>query len=306
MQPKQNNTNKIIFASSVSVVGNLILAILKIVFGYISGSIAVVSDGVDSASDVVISVIMLITAKIMNRPPDKRFVYGYGKAEGIATKILSFVIFYAGIQMFISAVKSIASGQGREMPDKAVIYVIVISIVVKLLLSLHQTIMGKRLNSSMLIANGVNMRNDIIISVGVLVGLIFTFVFEMPIMDGITALVVSIVIIRSAISIFIDAGTQLMDGVQDEEIYNKIFKAVEQVEEAHNPHKVRSRSVGNQYVIVLDIEVDGKLTIHEGHNIANRVETAIREVIPEIFDIIVHVEPLGLCQKDESYGVTQE
>ncbi len=293
-------------ASLVSVIGNLFLSIIKIVAGFVSGSIAVLSDGIDSASDVVISVVMLITARIINRPPNDRFAYGYHKAEGIATKILSFVIFYAGAQMFFTSIKGITNPTVKSMPESIAIYVTIISIVAKLILSIHQTRVGKRLNSSMLIANGVNMRNDIITSISVLVGLLFTFIFKMPIFDSITALVVSVIIIKSSIEIFKESSLELMDGVKDVEVYKKIFEAVSMVAGAHNPHRVRSRSIGNLYAIVLDIEVEDSLTVKEAHNIANKVEEEIRDAIPEIYDIVVHIEPLGNCRDSEAYGIASD
>ncbi len=299
-----NNNKKIVFASYVSIIGNVFLSAIKIIAGVISGSIAVLSDGIDSATDVIISVVMLITAKIMNRPPNEHFVYGYNKAEGIATKMLSFIIFYAGIQMFLSAIECIFSPQTQHMPESIAIYVTIFSIFGKLFLSIYQTRIGKQLNSSMLIANGINMRNDIIISVSVLIGLIFTFIFKMPILDPIIALFMSLIVIKSSIGIFKDSSMQLMDGVKDVNVYEKIFAAVALIPDAHNPHKVRSRTIGNLYAIVLDIEVADNLTIKEAHSIANAVEDKIKEFIPEIFDIVIHVEPLGCNHKTEVYGVT--
>ena len=147
---------QIVRASMVSIAGNAVLSVAKLVIGFVSGSFAVVSDGIDSASDVAISVVMMVTAKIMNRKPNKKYVYGYAKAESIATKILSLLIFFAGAQMFISAVKHLFSDAPADLPEKTAIYVTVFSIVCKLLLSLYQTAVGKRIGSSMLIPTTMN------------------------------------------------------------------------------------------------------------------------------------------------------
>ena len=132
---------------------------------------------------------MIFTARIMNRPPSKKYVFGYEKAEGIATKILSLVIFYAGMQMLLSSVANIFSDATKEVPSAIAIYVTVFSIIGKLLLAHYQYKQGKRIDSSMLTANAINMRNDVIISSGVLVGLVFTFIFKLPILDSITGLI---------------------------------------------------------------------------------------------------------------------
>ena len=95
---------QILAASYVSIIGNGLLSVAKIVAGLISGSFAVVGDGIDSASDVAVSIVMIVAAKVMGRRPNKKYVYGYAKAESIATKILSMLIFFAGAEMLISAV----------------------------------------------------------------------------------------------------------------------------------------------------------------------------------------------------------
>ena len=296
----------LITASWVSTIGNSVLSAAKIIVGIMSGSLAVLGDGIDSATDVVISVVMIVTAKIMNRPPDKKFVFGYDKIEFIATKLLSFIIFYAGIQVLIITIQRIFSNQPQEIPSVLAIYVTLFSILGKLALSIYQYRQGKKINSQLLIANAVNMRNDIIISLGVMAGLIFTFVLKIPILDSVAGLVVSLFIIRSAINIFIDSSIELMDGVKDLNIYNNIFEAVELVEGASNPHRVRSRKIGNMYIIALDIEVDGDIPLYKAHEIADCVENSIKASIDNVYDIVVHIEPKGFRHCAEKFGIDKD
>ena len=293
----------LIRTSWISTSGNAVLSVSKIIVGLLAGSLAVLGDGIDSATDVIISVVMIFTARIMSRPPSKKYVFGYEKAESIATKILSLVIFYAGMQMLFSSVESIFSDEVKEIPSAIAIYVTVFSIAGKLLLALYQYKQGKKINSSMLTANAINMRNDVIISSGVLLGLIFTFIFKLPILDSITGLIISLFIIKSSVGIFMDSNVELMDGVKDVNIYNKIFEAVEKVPGAGNPHRVRSRMIGNLYNITLDIEVDPQMTLMQAHEIADAVEKSIENSIDNVYDILVHVEPAGKCQTDEKFGI---
>ena len=293
----------LIRTSWISTIGNAVLSVSKIIVGLLAGSLAVLGDGIDSATDVIISVVMIFTARIMSRPPSKKYVFGYEKAESIATKILSLVIFYAGVQMLLSSVESIFSDEAKEIPSAIAIYVTVFSIAGNLLLALYQYKQGKKINSSMLTANAINMRNDVVISSGVLLGLIFTFIFKLPILDSITGLIISLFIIKSSVSIFMDSNVELMDGVKDVNVYNKIFEAVEKVPGAGNPHRVRSRMIGNLYNITLDIEVDPQMTLMQAHEIADAVEKSIENSIDNVYDILVHVEPAGKCQTDEKFGI---
>ena len=299
----QNSIQRqVLRASFASIAGNAVLSVAKLVVGFISGSFAVVSDGIDSAADVAISIVIALTAKIICRSPNTKYAYGYAKAESIATKILSMVIFFAGAQMMLSAIELLFSDEPRPMPGIIAIYVTVASIVCKLLLSFYQTSVGRKTGSSMLIANGINMRNDVIISLSVLAGLFFSFILKLPVLDSVTALLVSCFIVWSAIRIFMDSNTELMDGVKDVSVYQKIFDAIDKVEGIRNTHRVRSRSIGSKYMITLDVEADGNLTLDQAHELTMEAERRIRESIPEVYDIVVHIEPFGTHPEDV-YGV---
>lgn len=290
-------------ASWISITGNSLLSLGKIVTGFLTGSLAVLSDGIDSATDVVISLVMIYTARIMNKPPNQKYVYGYEKAEGIATKILSLIIFFAGAQMLVSSVQSIFDYSQKVLPGKMAMAITALSIAGKLLLALYQYRQGKRINSQMLIANAINMRNDVLISTGVLAGLVFTFWLNLPILDSITGLVISLFIIWSSVKIFLDSNVELLDGVKDETVYHRIFEAVDMVPGAYNPHRARIRTIGNLYMIALDIEADGNITLNEGHRIAHEVEQRIIQTVENIYDIVVHVEPLGEDHPKEKFGI---
>ena len=93
-----------------------------------------------------------------------------------------------------------------------------------------------------------------------------------------------------------------MDGVADTSLYESIIAAVDNISGAQNPHRMRARQHGSQWLIDLDIEVDGTLSVHEAHHIARQVEDAIRTQIDNVYDIVVHVEPLGILKKMSGLG----
>lgn len=289
------------------IIGNAFLAILKIVTGFLSGSVAVIADGIDSATDIVTSLITLLTSAIISEPPDKEHPWGHARAEAIATKALSFFIFFAGAQLLISTLKSLLSGAQREIPGKWALLATLISIIMKIFLALDKYTAAKKTKSSMLIADAKNMQNDIYLSLAVLVGLIGTFYFKMPIIDSITGLLLSLWILKSAYSLFMETSIELMDSVSDQTVYNKVFKAAMETPGVVNPHRARIRKLNMLYDIDLDIEACGGITLTEAHNIAVSVEDNIKEALPdEIFDIMVHVEPVGNIEYDEQFGLTPE
>lgn len=297
---------KIISASWIAVFGNALLSALKIIVGIAAGSFAVVADGIDSASDVLTSLITLFTAHIIARPPDLKYPYGYNKADTIATKLLAFIIFFAGAQLAISTSRRLIYPTETEIPDSIAIYVILLSIIGKIALAFYLRKTGRSINSQMLIANARNMQNDVIISLSVLTGLIFTFIFKLPIIDLITAFLVSIYIMFVAFRIFMQSNRDLMDGVDDPDIYQKIITAVKSINGVSNPHRIRVRKMAHQYVITVDIEIDGNTSLREAHQLSSLVENEIKKTIPNVYDVLVHAEPIGNIEPDEVYGVSED
>jgi len=293
-------------ASWVGIIINFILSAMKIVIGFLFYSFALVGDGIDSLTDVVTSGVTLVTAKISSRPPDNEHPYGHGRAETIATKLLSFIIFFAGAQLAFSSIKQIVNPKLTELPQAPVFIVIAISVAGKIFLSIFKKRAGIKAKSPMLIADAKNMKNDVLISVSVLVGLVFTVLLKTPVLDSITALLVSFWILKTAFSIFMETSRELMDGVDDPDMYKQVFKVVKTVPGAGHPHKARIRKLNNVFVIDMDIEVAGNLTVEEGHNIAMGVENAIRDQVAEIYDINVHVEPTGNYEKKENFGLNED
>lgn len=299
-------------ASWTALFGNFIICIAKVSVGIYAKSLSVLGDGIDSATDIAISVMTLIVSFIINLPSDKDHPWGHQRAETIASIILAFIILIAGLQLFMTSVqKLITVYKGTAiiaMPHILAIVVTISSILGKLFLALNQHILGKKADSMMIQANAKNMTTDIILSTSVLIGLGVSFVFNIPIFDAITALLVSIWIIKSGIELFIDLNVELMDGNTNKALYKQLFEAVNSVEGTYNPHRARIRRMANLLDIDLDIEVDADITVHEAHTIAEQVTSAVKEKIENVYDIMVHIEPhrvensenegFGLCEKD--------
>lgn len=296
-------------ASLIALGGNGALALAKIGVGAASGSLAVLSDGVDSSTDVVIALMSLFAARMAEKPGDREHPYGHARAETMATTVLSFVVFFAGAQLLLGAGSSLleaARGGAAELPHPSTLAMAVtaVSIVGKLLLAWTQFDMGKKAGSSMLVANGKNMSGDVVTSAAVLLGLLLGRLLGFPLLDRVLAFLVSLWIIKNAIGIFMEANTELMDGSADRGPYGEVFAAVASVPGAGNPHRTRIRRLGAYLVVDLDIEVEPRLTVGRAHDIAVGVETSIKARLPEVYDVIVHVEPRGNVEEREAYGLT--
>ncbi|GAB6276165.1 MAG: cation diffusion facilitator family transporter [Rectinema sp.] len=290
-------------ASWIALVGNFILAFSKIFIGILSGSLAVLSDGIDSATDVLVAAMTLIASKITAKPGDREHPYGHSRIETVATAIISFILFFAGAQILFKALGGIFSGASEKLPSTMAIWVTIASIGGKSALSWSQFHFGKKSGSPMLIANAKNMRGDVVTSAAVLAGLGLTYLTGLAVMDEILGALVALWILRNAVEIFLEANTELMDGTNSREPYKEIFAAIAKVPDVDNPHRVRLRRVGSMLIIDLDIEVDPAMTVYESHEIALKVEKSIKESLPDVYDVIIHIEPRGNVE-DEKFGLT--
>jgi cation diffusion facilitator family transporter len=298
--------NRIIRSAAViSLVGNAVLAAAKIITGIAAGSLAVLGDGIDSSTDVIISIVALAASAVMSKPSDKEHPYGHSRAETSATALLAFVIFFAGAQLCISTIEELFSGAIRSVPDPIALWITIASVAGKLVLVWTQASAGRKTGSSMLMANAKNMRNDVIISASVLAGLALSLILQAPIADSIVALFVSVWVMRSALGIFRETNDEIMDGRADPALYRAVFDAVNSVSGAGNPHRTRVRRLASFLDIDLDIEVDGRVSVREAHDIAQAVESAIKQRIDNVYDIVVHVEPTGGGEHEEQYGLNE-
>ncbi|MBN2352710.1 MAG: cation transporter [Spirochaetales bacterium] len=292
-------------ASIIGVAGNALLAAAKIVIGLVSGSYAVLGDGFDSCTDIFISIITLAVSVVIARPPDREHPYGHFRAETIATAILSFVIFFIGGALVLTTVEKLFTHGDLEAPGKLSVVVTVISIVGKGFLAFSQFRLGKKSGSALLVANGKNMRNDIITSAGVLVGLAALYLFNIPLVDKILALAIGGWIMFTAVRIFRGTVTEMMEGEVDMDLYNRIFAEVKAVPGLGHPHRVRIRKVGFHHLIDMDVEVDGRLTVTEAHDKVMDLERRVKAAVPTIYDIVIHMEPEGNVEHQERWGLSE-
>ncbi len=298
------NRNKLIkTASIISIAGNAVLAVVKITAGVVSGSASVTGDGLDSLTDILISFITLAASIIIAAPPDEKHPYGHHRAETIATTLLAFIIFFIGGQLTLSMIRLIVSGAEFVQPEPLAVYVTIFSIAGKFLLARSQLTIGRKTSSAMLTANAKNMQNDIITSAGVLAGLAAAYFFGLPIIDKILAAIIGCWIMFSAFKIFMGTVTELMEGEHDRELYEKIFEIVRCTPGIHNPHRVRIKKIGAVYAVDMDVEVNPALRVIDAHESIVELEGKIKAAIPAVYDIVVHMEPLGNFEHDECFGL---
>jgi cation diffusion facilitator family transporter len=305
VRDKTGEKIRIIRAASITALaGNAVLAALKIGMGLYGGSLAVVGDGIDSSVDVLIAIMSLLVSRVIARPADEGHPWGHGRAETVATAILACLLFFAGAQLILNSAMNLIQGVTLRIPAMPALAATLVSMGGKALLAASQYGLGKKANSAMLRANAKNMAGDVILSGGVLLGIVLAMGLSVKTIDSIMAILVGLWVIKSSIGIFTEANSELMDGAVGAETYRIVFDAVRSVPGAGNPHRTRIRRIAGLWDIDIDIEVAPELTVLKAHWIAHRVEKAIKERIEGVYDIMVHVEPAGNME-NEGFGLRE-
>lgn len=296
-------------AAFTALFGNFLLCVLKITVGLFTKSLAVFGDGLDSASDVILAVLSLAISFVIARPSNSKYPWGHHRAETLAAVGVSFIIFFAGLNVSIEAGKRlfyIFFGNAQALPLSSVVFwTALISMIGKLALAFILFRIGKKAESIITLATAKNMRNDIVLSVSILMGFLVSRFFYISFIDPLLAVCVGAWIMRSGVKSFLDLTIELMDGSTNRALYTIIFETAGEIDGIYHPHRVRIRKIANFWEINLDIEVEPSLTVYESHELAETLTDALKQKIAHIYDIIIHVEPLDSDRCHESFGLCE-
>ena len=284
----------------VTIVGsfvNFLLLIFKFVSGIVGHSAAMIADAVHSLSDFVTDILVLVFVKISSKPADKDHRYGHGKFETLATAIIGAVLMAVGIGIFYQGATSIYAvynGQVLSSPGYIALIAAAVSIVSKEAVYWYTAIKGKKLNSQAVVANAWHHRSDAFSSIGTLLGIGGAILGgeKWAVLDPIAAVVVSIFIVKVAISILNGSLQELLEHALPKTVQEEIKQLILSVDGVSEPHHLRTRRVGSNYAIEVHIRMDGNLSLNEAHHITSLVEKKLKEKYGEGTNLSVHAEPL--------------
>ncbi len=277
------------------VVVNVFLTGLKFLAGVVGNSGAMVADAIHSLSDIITDMVVLVFLPIFNKPSDKDHHYGHGKYETLASIIVSLFLAFAGIGICKEGIVKIWDyfhGIPILKPGKIAFYLAIASIIVKELMYWATIIVGKKYNSSLIIANAWHHRSDAFSSIGVALGIAGAMFLGDSFLwlDPLAAIIVGIFIIKIALQIFKPNINELLEKSLPMLIQQDILSIVQSVEGVQKPHRLRTRKIGTYYAIDLHIYLSADMTIQEGHDIVLKVEERLQQKYPQI-QLNIHVDP---------------
>ena len=274
-----------------SLILNIFISIVKFIVGFLGNSQAVVADAAHSFSDTSTDLVILLGVKYWTAPPDRNHPFGHQKIESFVTIIIGLILMAAAGGIGYHAIITISDEQVQTIKLITLIGPI-ISIILKELLFRKTYQVGIKTNSSAVKANAWHHRSDALSSIPVLIAVGATLINpKFIILDHIGAIIVATFIAKVAFEIIFKNINELIDtGITDEE-YDQISEIISNIECVKGFHKMRSRKLGSSIYLDLHLEVNGDLSVSEGHDITEDVQKALISSNPKIIDVMVHLEP---------------
>lgn len=275
--------------SVVSILWNIILSIIKVLAGVIGHSGAMIADGVHSISDVATTVLAYLGVKMASKSADEDHPYGHEKLEPVMGKMLAIILFLTAAGIMYKGAQAIMSGD-VETPKGIAIYAAVLSIVIKEWM-FHYTVKGaKKINSGALKADAWHHRTDALSSVGSLVG-ISGAMMGYPLLDPIAGVAIGLLVMKVAVDIYIQSVKELIDTAADKETVNALRECIIEVEGVKGIDDLKTRMHASRLYVDVEVSVDGHLTLHDAHLIAEHVHHVIEADFEEVKHCMVHVNP---------------
>jgi cation diffusion facilitator family transporter len=271
----------------ISIAAYIFLSAVKLIIGQYTNSEALTADGLNNSTDIIASIAVLIGLRISRKPPDMDHRYGHNRAETIASLIASFIMMVVGLQVIVQAFRNFKVNT-IETPDLNAAWTALFCAIVMYGVYVYNYRLAKRINNNAMMAVAMDNRSDAFVSIGAFIGIIGSQ-FQLPWLDPLTALIVGLIICKTAWSIFRDSSHNLTDGFDYKQL-QKIKKTISDTPGVEKLMDVKARIHGNHTLVDVTLCVKQDLNVSESHDICEDVERRIFEAF-QISHVHIHIEP---------------
>ena len=278
------------FAAGLSILSNALIILFKLIAGFLTGSMSIISEAIHSMSDCLASVLTFFAVVRSSKPADKDHPFGHGKYEDVAGFIEGLLIIFASFYITWESCRKIVSNSTLEFDSDIGIVVMIIAIISNLLVSSYLFVVAKNTDSIALKADAKHLSTDVYSSLGVLLGLILIKITGILILDPLIAIFVSLIILKTGVTITKETLNNLLDGTLPEEDIEKIKRIINSCENIKGYKNLKSRRSGSSRDIDITILCNGNLPLKDCHAICDLLESNIREALPNA-QITIHCEP---------------
>ena len=284
---KQNK--RMIFVSKFAIVINIVLALLKIISGNIFRSVSLISDGLNSLSDLITNILVIIGLKVGENPEDKEHPFGHGKIESVFSVIIGTFIMITAFDIIKENIMGLFQMKGEVISSPMPIIITVIVIVIKIFQLFFMKNKTKDYRGALINSLLEDYKADIVISISVLMGILLSRIN--PVFDVFVGVSVAIYIMYSGYNLIKDNALILLDS-QDEELLESVRKDLSEFDEIENAHDFRMTTSGKNIYLFIDVRMNKSITIDEAHEITNKISKFIKHKYKNIKRVLIHAEPV--------------
>ena len=284
---KQNR--RMIFVSKFAIAVNIVLALLKIVSGHVFKSVSLISDGLNSLSDLITNILVIIGLKVGENPEDKEHPFGHGKIESVFSVIIGTFIMITAFNIIKENIVGLFQLKGEVITSSMPVIITVIVIVIKIFQLLFMKNKTKDYRGALINSLMEDYKADIAVSVSVLIGILSSKIN--PVFDVLVGVLVAIYIMYSGYNLIKDNALILLDS-QDEELLESVRKDLSEFDEIENAHDFRMTTSGKNIYLFIDVRMNKSLTIDEAHEITNKISKFIKHKYKNIKRVLIHAEPI--------------
>lgn len=276
-------------ASTITIVINSVLCVFKIIAALVGKSSAMLADATHSLADIMTTVVVIIGLKVSSKEPDEAHPYGHEKFEPVFAKVMSMILICTGISIGYKACTDLIKGNYNS-PGIIALVAAAVSIVVKEGMYWYTIIIARRIKSITMETDAWHHRSDAISSIGTFAG-IYGARMGIKVLDPIAGLLVSVLIIKVGVDYYFKAVKELVNHSADSEVNEKITAIARNVNGVQGVKNLKTRIFRNKIYADIEINVDGKLSIREAHDIAVEVHDSVERDISDIKHCLVKMEP---------------
>jgi len=286
---ERRQNKRMIFVSKFAIVVNIVLALLKIISGNIFRSVSLISDGLNSLSDLITNILVIIGLKVGENPEDEEHPFGHGKIESVFSVIIGTFIMITAFDIIKENIMELFQMKGEVISSPMPVIITVIVIVIKIFQLLFMKNKTKDYRGALINSLLEDYKADIVISISVLMGILLSRIN--PVFDVFVGVSVAIYIMYSGYNLIKDNALILLDS-QDEELLESVRKDLSEFDEIENAHDFRMTTSGKNIYLFIDVRMNKSITIDEAHEITNKISKFIKHKYKNIKRVLIHAEPV--------------
>lgn len=288
------------YARKVTVVGavvNVVLSVLKILAGWLGSSHALIADGIHSLSDLATDAVVLLAAKHGSRDADEEHPYGHGRIETLATVVLGVVLILVAFGIGYDAVRRLFDPKSLLLPSMLALWAAIVSVLVKEALYHYTVVVARRLRSNLLRANAWHHRSDAVSSIVVVAGVSGSMA-GLNYLDSVASVLVALMVAKIGWELSWHSVHELIDRGLEQEDIATIRRKIMEVDGVLAMHKLRTRQMGGNVLVDVNVLVNPFISVSEGHRIGQEVLRRLRDEVEAVVDVTVHIDP----EDDETHA----